>query len=40
MSLNREKKTSYDLSNRFLGKFSQVTDSKPGVIPVFLLLDY
>ena len=32
-------KTSHELRETFWGKFSQVTDSKPGVIPVCLLKD-
>ena len=34
------KKTSHVLRETFLGKFSQVTDNKPGVIPVCLLKSY
>jgi len=30
-------KTSHDLRETFWGKFSQVTESKPGAIPVCLL---
>ena len=30
-------KTSHELRETFWGKFSQVTDSKPGAIPVCLL---
>ena len=33
-------KTSQKLRETFWGKFSQVTDSKPGVIPVCLLKNY
>ena len=33
-------KTSQKLRETFWGKFSQVTDSKPGVIPVCLLKEY
>jgi hypothetical protein len=34
------KNTSHVLRETFLGKFSQVTDNKPGVIPVCLLKSY
>ena len=33
-------KTSHELRETFWGKFSQVTDNKPGVIPVCLLKEY
>ena len=33
-------KTSHELRETFWGKFSQVTDSKPGAIPVCLLKNY
>lgn len=34
------KNTSHVLLETFFGKFSQVTDNKPGVIPVCLLKSY